>query len=55
MALFVDGPENDAAGGPAHPGRDSISAFADLGADEVVLYCWATDPTQLDRLADLTS
>ena len=35
--------------------RDTISAFADLGADEVVLYCWATDPTQLDRLADLTA
>jgi alkanesulfonate monooxygenase SsuD/methylene tetrahydromethanopterin reductase-like flavin-dependent oxidoreductase (luciferase family) len=35
--------------------RDTIAAFADLGADEVVLYCWATDPTQLDRLADLTA
>ena len=31
-----------------------IRAFADLGADEVVCYCWATDPDQVDRLADLT-
>ena len=35
--------------------RDAIAAFADLGADEVVLYCWATDLAQLDRLADLTT
>ena len=30
-----------------------IRAFADLGADEVVCYCWATDPEQVDRLAEL--
>ena len=30
-----------------------IRAFADLGADEVVCYCWATDPDQIDRLAGL--
>ncbi|AGZ43715.1 hypothetical protein AFR_27270 [Actinoplanes friuliensis DSM 7358] len=24
----------------------------DLGADEVMLYCWATGPEQVDRLAD---
>ena len=30
--------------------------FADLGADEVGgALRWATDPTQLDRLADLTA
>jgi alkanesulfonate monooxygenase SsuD/methylene tetrahydromethanopterin reductase-like flavin-dependent oxidoreductase (luciferase family) len=33
--------------------RAAISAYADLGADEVVLYCWSTSPDQVDRLADL--
>jgi hypothetical protein len=32
--------------------REAVAAFADLGADEVVLYCWATDVDQIDRLAD---
>ncbi|TWF76875.1 alkanesulfonate monooxygenase SsuD/methylene tetrahydromethanopterin reductase-like flavin-dependent oxidoreductase (luciferase family) [Pseudonocardia hierapolitana] len=35
--------------------RDEVRAYADLGADEVVLYCWATDVTQVDRMADLVS
>jgi alkanesulfonate monooxygenase SsuD/methylene tetrahydromethanopterin reductase-like flavin-dependent oxidoreductase (luciferase family) len=35
--------------------RDAVGAFADLGADEVVLYCWATDVAQVDRMADLVS
>jgi alkanesulfonate monooxygenase SsuD/methylene tetrahydromethanopterin reductase-like flavin-dependent oxidoreductase (luciferase family) len=33
--------------------RDAVCAYADLGADEVVLYCWATDVAQVDRMADL--
>ncbi|NED37195.1 LLM class flavin-dependent oxidoreductase [Streptomyces sp. SID8499] len=33
--------------------RDAITAFADLGADEVMLYCYGLDPDQVDRLADL--
>jgi alkanesulfonate monooxygenase SsuD/methylene tetrahydromethanopterin reductase-like flavin-dependent oxidoreductase (luciferase family) len=33
--------------------RDALSAFADIGADEVMLYCWASDAGQLDRIADL--
>lgn len=32
--------------------REAIATFADLGADEVMLYCWATDVEQIDRLAD---
>ena len=32
------------------PGRHP--AFADLGVDEVVLYCWAGDPAQVERLRD---
>ncbi|MFJ3188498.1 LLM class flavin-dependent oxidoreductase [Streptomyces halstedii] len=32
--------------------RDTITAFAGLGADEVMLYCYGLDPTQVDRLAD---
>lgn len=32
--------------------RDAIAAFTDLGADEVVLYCYGRDPEQVDRLAD---
>ncbi|GAA4310733.1 LLM class flavin-dependent oxidoreductase [Streptomyces venetus] len=33
--------------------REAIAAFADLGADEVMLYCYGTDPDQVDRLADV--
>ena len=33
--------------------RDAITAFSDLGADEVMLYCYGLDPDQVDRLADL--
>ncbi|MBC9725699.1 LLM class flavin-dependent oxidoreductase [Streptomyces sp. TRM68367] len=32
--------------------RTAITAFTDLGADEVMLYCHALDPSQLHRLAD---
>lgn len=34
--------------------QQTISAFADLGAHEVMLYCYGEDPTQVDRLADLS-
>jgi hypothetical protein len=30
-----------------------VSAFAELGADEVILYCWSADPDQVDRLAEV--
>ncbi|MEV4798452.1 LLM class flavin-dependent oxidoreductase [Nonomuraea sp. NPDC049421] len=33
--------------------REAIAQFADLGADEVMLYCWGRDPGQAGRLADL--
>lgn len=33
--------------------RSAVTGFADLGADEVVLYCHGVDPDQVDRLADL--
>jgi hypothetical protein len=32
--------------------RRFTGACRDLGADEVMLYCWATDPDQVDRLSD---
>ncbi|MFF3571080.1 hypothetical protein [Nocardia jiangxiensis] len=32
--------------------RSAIRQFEDLGADEVILYCYGTDPDQVDRLAD---
>jgi len=32
--------------------REAVATFADLGADEVMLYCWATDADQVDRIAD---
>ncbi len=35
--------------------RDAITAFKDLGADELMLYCWAPDPAQVDRLADVVT
>lgn len=33
--------------------RGAVRAFDDLGVDEVVCYHWATQPDQVDRLADL--
>jgi alkanesulfonate monooxygenase SsuD/methylene tetrahydromethanopterin reductase-like flavin-dependent oxidoreductase (luciferase family) len=33
--------------------RDAIAAFTDLGADEVMLYCYGLDPAQVDRLAEV--
>lgn len=32
--------------------RSAIKQFEDLGADEVMLYCYGTDPGQVDRFAD---
>ncbi|MFF3562547.1 LLM class flavin-dependent oxidoreductase [Streptomyces sp. NPDC002574] len=32
--------------------REAVAAFAALGADEVMLYCWSPDPDQVARLAD---
>lgn len=32
--------------------REVIAAHTALGADEVMLYCWAPDPDQVDRIAD---
>ncbi len=32
--------------------RDAITAFDDLGIDEVIFYCWSRQPTQVDQLAD---
>ncbi|MEU1817168.1 LLM class flavin-dependent oxidoreductase [Streptomyces roseifaciens] len=31
--------------------REAVEAFAGIGADEVMLYCWSSDPAQIDRLA----
>ncbi|MGA6165624.1 LLM class flavin-dependent oxidoreductase [Amycolatopsis magusensis] len=31
--------------------RAAVTGFGDIGADEVMLYCWATDPDQVGRLA----
>jgi len=33
--------------------RDTIARYDDLGADEIMLGCWADDIDQIDRLADL--
>ncbi|MCQ4042093.1 LLM class flavin-dependent oxidoreductase [Streptantibioticus rubrisoli] len=33
--------------------REALTGFADIGADEVMLYCWAADPDQVNRLAEL--
>ncbi|MBB5912728.1 alkanesulfonate monooxygenase SsuD/methylene tetrahydromethanopterin reductase-like flavin-dependent oxidoreductase (luciferase family) [Nocardia transvalensis] len=32
--------------------RTALTQFEDLGADEVMLYCYGRDPNQVDRLAD---
>ncbi|MGW5662461.1 LLM class flavin-dependent oxidoreductase [Streptomyces sp. NPDC003758] len=33
--------------------QEAITAFTDLGADEVMLYCYGLDPAHVDRLADI--
>ncbi|MEU9171782.1 LLM class flavin-dependent oxidoreductase [Streptomyces sp. NPDC048420] len=33
--------------------REAADAYFGIGADEVVLYCWAPDADQIDRLADV--
>ncbi|CAL9361014.1 LLM class flavin-dependent oxidoreductase [Streptomyces sp. enrichment culture] len=33
--------------------REALDAFEDLGADEVMCYCYGRDAAQVDRLADL--
>ncbi|OHV48435.1 LLM class flavin-dependent oxidoreductase [Pseudofrankia sp. BMG5.36] len=35
--------------------RGAIAGFADLGADETIVYCWSPDPDQVDRLADIVN
>ena len=32
--------------------REAADAYVGIGADEVMLYCWASDADQIDRLAD---
>ncbi|MGV9636318.1 LLM class flavin-dependent oxidoreductase [Nocardia rhamnosiphila] len=52
---FTDWAENVVSGMCTTPDeiRAAIRQFTDLGADEVMLYCYGTDPDQVDRLADL--
>ncbi|MEU0025242.1 LLM class flavin-dependent oxidoreductase [Streptomyces sp. NPDC006335] len=33
--------------------RETADAYFGIGADEVILYCWASDADQIDRLADV--
>ncbi|MEU6994892.1 LLM class flavin-dependent oxidoreductase [Streptomyces sp. NPDC046465] len=35
--------------------REAIAGFADLGADEVMLYCHGIDPDQVDRLGEVST
>jgi alkanesulfonate monooxygenase SsuD/methylene tetrahydromethanopterin reductase-like flavin-dependent oxidoreductase (luciferase family) len=52
---FTGMPERMVAGMLTTPAeiREAVAAFADLGADEVMLYCYGLDPDQVDRLADV--
>lgn len=52
---FTGTPDRMAAGLLTTPAavRAAMAAFADLGADEVILYCHALDPDQVARLADV--
>lgn len=52
---FTGTPERMVAGLLTTPAeiRAAITGFADLGADEVMLYCYGLDPDQVDRLADV--
>ncbi|MEV6155671.1 LLM class flavin-dependent oxidoreductase [Nonomuraea sp. NPDC052129] len=51
---FTGRPEHMLAGLLTTPAaiRDAVTAFTGIGADEVMLYCWASAPDQIDRLAD---
>ncbi|MCF3144416.1 LLM class flavin-dependent oxidoreductase [Streptomyces platensis] len=33
--------------------REAVATCREVGADEVMLYCWAPDPDQVERLADV--
>jgi alkanesulfonate monooxygenase SsuD/methylene tetrahydromethanopterin reductase-like flavin-dependent oxidoreductase (luciferase family) len=33
---------------------DTVAAYRDFGADELVMYCYADDPAQVDALAEIT-
>ncbi|WP_040833693.1 LLM class flavin-dependent oxidoreductase [Nocardia brevicatena] len=33
--------------------RQAMTTYTDIGADEVIFYCWSADPDQVDRLADI--
>lgn len=52
---FTGSPDEYAAGILTTPQqiRAAIDGYADVGADEVMLYCWGSDPDQVDRLADI--
>ncbi len=52
---FTEMAEHMVSGMLTTPGdiRAAVRAYRDLGADEVMLYCWGSDPGQVDRLADL--
>ncbi|MFF4486489.1 LLM class flavin-dependent oxidoreductase [Streptomyces sp. NPDC001544] len=52
---FTGMPERMVAGMLTTPAeiREAVAAFTDLGADEVMLYCYGLDPDQVDRLADV--
>lgn len=32
--------------------REAAAGFDALGADELMLYCWSTDPNQVDRITE---
>ncbi|MFC4944620.1 LLM class flavin-dependent oxidoreductase [Pseudonocardia sp. GCM10023141] len=51
FAPFVDHIVNGLVTTPEQV-RSTISAFGSVGADEVMLYCYAPDPDQLDRIGD---
>ncbi|TLG03786.1 LLM class flavin-dependent oxidoreductase [Nocardia cyriacigeorgica] len=52
---FTDWADNMVSGMRTTPDeiRAVLEQFADLGADEVMLYCYGTDPEQVDRIADV--
>lgn len=51
---YVDGIASGMLRG-AEAVRRAITAYTDLGAHEVILYCWSADPDQVDRLADIVT
>lgn len=54
---FTDFADRVAEGLPTTPEeiREAVAGYEGIGADEVMLYRWSSEPGQVERLADAVS